>query len=92
MSDLAMTAEPSNTPAPPPVDNSPEPVETPNPIRTDAPPKAPEQPEKPKSVRESVVEAKAKIEKQEARLDFSASAEAAERQVRAFNPLPGAFF
>jgi methionyl-tRNA formyltransferase len=33
-----------------------------------------------------------KTEKHEARLDFSASAEAAERQVRAFNPLPGAFF
>jgi methionyl-tRNA formyltransferase len=33
-----------------------------------------------------------KIEKQEARLDFSGSAEAAERQVRAFNPAPGAFF
>jgi methionyl-tRNA formyltransferase len=34
----------------------------------------------------------AKIEKNEAWLDFSGSAEAAERQVRAFNPLPGAFF
>jgi methionyl-tRNA formyltransferase len=33
-----------------------------------------------------------KIEKQEARLDFNRSAEAAERQVRAFNPMPGAFF
>lgn len=33
-----------------------------------------------------------KIEKQEARLDFSGGGEAAERQVRAFNPLPGAFF
>jgi methionyl-tRNA formyltransferase len=33
-----------------------------------------------------------KIEKHEARLDFSRSAEAAERQVRAFNPMPGAFF
>ncbi len=33
-----------------------------------------------------------KIEKHEARLDFTASAEAAERQVRAFNPMPGAFF
>lgn len=33
-----------------------------------------------------------KIEKQEARLDFSGTAEAAERQVRAFNPVPGAFF
>jgi len=34
----------------------------------------------------------AKIEKGQARLDFSQSAEAAERQVRAFNPAPGAFF
>jgi methionyl-tRNA formyltransferase len=34
----------------------------------------------------------AKIEKAEARLDFSAGAIAAERQVRAFNPAPGAFF
>jgi methionyl-tRNA formyltransferase len=33
-----------------------------------------------------------KIEKQEARLDFTGSAMAAERQVRAFNPVPGAFF
>lgn len=34
----------------------------------------------------------AKIEKAEARLDFAAGAVAAERQVRAFNPVPGAFF
>jgi methionyl-tRNA formyltransferase len=33
-----------------------------------------------------------KIEKNEARLDFSQSAEQVERQVRAFNPAPGAFF
>ena len=33
-----------------------------------------------------------KIEKQEARLDFSPSAEQVERQIRAFNPAPGAFF
>ena len=33
-----------------------------------------------------------KIEKHEARLDFSATAEVVERQVRAFNPAPGAFF
>jgi methionyl-tRNA formyltransferase len=33
-----------------------------------------------------------KIEKHEARLDFSWSAEQVERQVRAFNPVPGAFF
>jgi methionyl-tRNA formyltransferase len=33
-----------------------------------------------------------KIEKHEARLDFTGSAEQAERQVRAFNPVPGAFF
>jgi methionyl-tRNA formyltransferase len=33
-----------------------------------------------------------KIDKAEARLDFNQSAEAVERQVRAFNPLPGAFF
>ena len=34
----------------------------------------------------------AKIEKAEARLDFRQSAEQVERQVRAFNPAPGAFF
>ena len=34
----------------------------------------------------------AKIEKQEARLDFTRSAVEVERQVRAFNPVPGAFF
>lgn len=34
----------------------------------------------------------AKIDKGEARIDFSGSAEEAERQVRAFNPAPGAFF
>ena len=34
----------------------------------------------------------AKVDKAEARLDFSAGAAAAERQVRAFNPAPGAFF
>jgi len=34
----------------------------------------------------------AKIEKHEARLDFQRSAVEAERQVRAFNPVPGAFF
>ncbi|MEZ5708613.1 MAG: methionyl-tRNA formyltransferase [Blastomonas sp.] len=34
----------------------------------------------------------AKIGKHEARLDFSAGAEEVERQVRAFNPWPGAFF
>lgn len=33
-----------------------------------------------------------KIDKAEARLDFSRSAEAVERQIRAFNPAPGAFF
>lgn len=33
-----------------------------------------------------------KIEKSEARLDFSQSAYAVERQIRAFNPVPGAFF
>jgi methionyl-tRNA formyltransferase len=33
-----------------------------------------------------------KIEKGEARLDFAGSATQVERQVRAFNPLPGAFF
>ena len=33
-----------------------------------------------------------KIEKHEARLDFGRSAVEAERQVRAFNPVPGAFF
>ncbi len=34
----------------------------------------------------------AKIEKAEAKIDFGQSAEAVERQVRAFNPMPGAFF
>ena len=34
----------------------------------------------------------AKIEKHEARLDFTQPAVAVERQVRAFNPAPGAFF
>jgi methionyl-tRNA formyltransferase len=34
----------------------------------------------------------AKIEKHEARLDFAQSAEQVERQVRAFDPVPGAFF
>lgn len=34
----------------------------------------------------------AKIDKSEARLDFLVSAVQAERQVRAFNPMPGAFF
>ncbi len=33
-----------------------------------------------------------KIDKAEARLDFAQSAEKVERQVRAFNPAPGAFF
>ncbi|MFT7359684.1 MAG: methionyl-tRNA formyltransferase [Parasphingorhabdus sp.] len=33
-----------------------------------------------------------KIEKQEAHLDFSLPAEQVERQIRAFNPQPGAFF
>ncbi|MEH6791177.1 methionyl-tRNA formyltransferase [Parasphingorhabdus sp.] len=33
-----------------------------------------------------------KIEKQEARLDFAVAAEQVERQIRAFNPQPGAFF
>jgi methionyl-tRNA formyltransferase len=33
-----------------------------------------------------------KIDKAEARLDFTQSAEAVERQIRAFNPAPGAFF
>ncbi|WAC21989.1 methionyl-tRNA formyltransferase [Blastomonas sp. SL216] len=34
----------------------------------------------------------AKIDKTEARLDFTCSADQVERQVRAFNPMPGAFF
>ncbi|MGY2736473.1 methionyl-tRNA formyltransferase [Sphingomonas sp. UYP23] len=34
----------------------------------------------------------AKIDKAEARLDFSQTADAVERQVRGFNPVPGAFF
>ena len=34
----------------------------------------------------------AKIDKAEARIDFTRDAQAVERQVRAFNPFPGAFF
>lgn len=34
----------------------------------------------------------AKIDKAEAQLDFTAPADAVERQIRAFNPVPGAFF
>ncbi|MFS0736345.1 methionyl-tRNA formyltransferase [Sphingomonas sp. 1P06PA] len=34
----------------------------------------------------------AKIDKAEARIDFTADAEQVERQIRAFNPAPGAFF
>lgn len=34
----------------------------------------------------------AKIEKAEAKLDFSQNSDQVERQVRAFNPMPGAFF
>jgi methionyl-tRNA formyltransferase len=34
----------------------------------------------------------AKIEKAEAKIDFAQSAAQVERQVRAFNPMPGAFF
>ncbi len=34
----------------------------------------------------------AKIDKAEARIDFSQSAEQVERQIRTFNPVPGAFF
>jgi methionyl-tRNA formyltransferase len=34
----------------------------------------------------------AKIEKEEARIDFSKDAHQVERQIRAFNPFPGAFF
>jgi methionyl-tRNA formyltransferase len=33
-----------------------------------------------------------KIEKHEARIDFGRSAQEVERQIRAFNPAPGAFF
>ena len=33
-----------------------------------------------------------KVEKAEAKLDFSQAADAVERQVRAFNPIPGAYF
>ncbi|MEO9600731.1 methionyl-tRNA formyltransferase [Parasphingorhabdus sp.] len=33
-----------------------------------------------------------KVDKQEARLDFNGSAEQVERQIRAYNPNPGAFF
>jgi methionyl-tRNA formyltransferase len=42
--------------------------------------------------REEGVTYACKIEKTETRLDFSRSVEAVERQVRAFNPMPGAFF
>lgn len=41
---------------------------------------------------DSLVLYAAKIEKQEARLDFSQSAQQLLRQIRAFNPAPGAFF
>jgi methionyl-tRNA formyltransferase len=33
-----------------------------------------------------------KVDKAEARLDFTRTAQEAERQIRAFNPAPGAFF
>jgi methionyl-tRNA formyltransferase len=47
-------------------------------------------PAKPQS--EAGVTYAAKIDKAETRLNFSADAEAAERQVRAYNPAPGAWF
>lgn len=42
--------------------------------------------------REDGVTYAAKIEKAEARIDFAQAAEAVLRQIRAFNPVPGAFF
>lgn len=46
----------------------------------------------PRAQPENGVTYAAKVDKSEARLDFAAGATAAERQVRAFNPAPGAFF
>jgi methionyl-tRNA formyltransferase len=46
----------------------------------------------PKPQPEAGVTYAAKIDKAEARLDFTAGAEAVERQIRAFNPAPGAWF
>ena len=46
----------------------------------------------PRPQREAGATYAAKIEKHEARLDFSRSAVEVERQVRAFNPSPGAYF
>jgi methionyl-tRNA formyltransferase len=46
----------------------------------------------PRPQREAGVTYAAKIRKEEARLDFSHAAVDVERQVRAFNPSPGAFF
>ena len=42
--------------------------------------------------RESAATYAPKVEKHEAKLDFTRTAEEVERQVRAFNPAPGAFF
>jgi methionyl-tRNA formyltransferase len=46
----------------------------------------------PRPQREAVATYAPKIEKHEARLDFSRTAEEVERQVRAFHPAPGAWF
>ncbi len=46
----------------------------------------------PVAQREEGVTYAPKVDKSEARLDFSRLAEEVERQVRAFNPAPGAFF
>jgi len=53
-------------------------------VRPDAYPPAPQP--------EDGITYAAKIEKAEAKIDFTRSAEQVERQVRAFNPMPGAFF
>jgi methionyl-tRNA formyltransferase len=46
----------------------------------------------PEAQDESLVTYAAKIEKEESRLDFAASAEVLERKIRAFNPYPATFF
>jgi methionyl-tRNA formyltransferase len=51
-----------------------------------------DQPTPPEPQPEDGVTYAAKIDKAEARIDWSANAEQIERQVRAFNPVPGAWF
>lgn len=47
---------------------------------------------KPEAQPEHGITYAAKIEKEEARIDFDRTAEMVERQIRAFNPMPGAYF